>query len=233
MTDMHSHILPGVDDGSRNLEESIAMLRAEAAQGIGHVIATPHFDARYDDPERFLARREGAAEALRREMEKYPELPRISLGAEVRYFRGISDWDDLSRLTVGGKRAVLIEMMPQPWPESALQELSDIWHKQGLVPVIAHIERYIGPFGSRKLMTRLEKMPVKIQASASFFLERRTALQAVRMLKHGRIHLLGSDCHNMTTRKPDLGEAIRRIQRNLGPIALERIGRYEKQILEE
>ena len=55
--DFHSHILPGVDDGSRSVEESLEMLRAVARQGIGTVVATPPFYANHDTPERFLRRR--------------------------------------------------------------------------------------------------------------------------------------------------------------------------------
>ena len=63
--DFHSHILPGIDDGSRNVEESIALLRKEAEQGITHVIATPHFYPQHDTPERFLKRRNEAETVLR------------------------------------------------------------------------------------------------------------------------------------------------------------------------
>ena len=55
--DFHSHILPGIDDGSASVEQSIAMLRMEAEQGIDHVVATPHFYPQYDTPEHFLRKR--------------------------------------------------------------------------------------------------------------------------------------------------------------------------------
>ena len=63
--DFHSHILPGIDDGSRSVEESIALLQKEAEQGISHVVATPHFYPQLDTPERFLKRRAEAEAALR------------------------------------------------------------------------------------------------------------------------------------------------------------------------
>ena len=88
--DAHSHILPGIDDGSKSLERSIEMLKMEARQGIDHVIATPHFYAKYDDPDKFLQRRAAAERELRAEMVKIPGLPSLSVGAEVYYFRGMS-----------------------------------------------------------------------------------------------------------------------------------------------
>ena len=86
MVDFHSHILPAVDDGSRNAAESLAMLRCEAEQGIRHVVATPHFYIRHDRPEDFLARRSRAGAELLRERDRHPDLPEITLGAEVHFF---------------------------------------------------------------------------------------------------------------------------------------------------
>ena len=83
MTDLHSHILPGMDDGSSCPEESLAMLAMEAAQGITLVAATPHFDPRTDEPQAFLERRALAEAALRGAMGADPRLPRLILGAEV------------------------------------------------------------------------------------------------------------------------------------------------------
>ena len=115
LTDFHSHILPGVDDGSRSVEQSLQMLRAEADQGIMRIVATPHFYARHDDPDRFIRRRNAAAAALQKDMEDHPGFPQIVLGAEVHYFPGISESEHLSKLTIEGTDYVLIEMPTPPW----------------------------------------------------------------------------------------------------------------------
>ena len=115
--DFHSHILPGVDDGSKSVEESLELLRMEAQQGIRHVLATPHFYASHDTPERFLKRRAAAWEKLRAAMANEPGLPEVTLGAEVYYFNGISDSDVLKELTIGKKRFILIEMPLPPWTD--------------------------------------------------------------------------------------------------------------------
>ena len=230
VTDFHSHILPGIDDGSASVEESIAMLRMEAEQGIGHVVATPHFYANYDTPERFLRRRAEAESLLRQELLKHPELPRISVGAEVYFFSGISDSDMLNRLTIGEKRCILIEMPHAPWTTSMYRELEGIWVKQGLMPIIAHIDRYIGPFRTFGIPERLAELPVMVQANAEFFLERRTSRMALRMLREDRIQLLGSDCHNLRSRKPNLGEAVNLIERKLEPEVLERVNACGEEV---
>lgn len=231
MTDFHSHILPGIDDGSANVEQSVAMLRLEGEQGIGLVVATPHFHAQLDDPEAFLRRRAESEGLLRRELEKHPGLPDFITGAEVAFFRGMSEWEFLPELTIGDSGHILVEMPPAPWPEEYFRELEAIRMKRGICPVIAHIDRYIAPLRTFGLPGRLMRMPLLVQANSSFFLEKRTASMAMKMLKADQIHLLGSDCHNLTSRRPNLGAALKRIGEKLGPGGLNRIQEYERQIL--
>lgn len=231
VTDFHSHVLPGVDDGSVSVEESLAMLRLAAQQGIRRVVATPHFYPRYDDLDRFLERRDRAMERLQGAMGADIELPEIVLGAEVYFFRGMSESDQLSRLTIEGKNYLLIEMPASPWAEDMYLELEQIWTRQGILPIVAHIDRYIRPLRTYGIPERLSQMPVLVQANAEFFINKRTAGMALRMLNADRIHLLGSDCHNMTTRTPNLDAAVQCIRSRLGPAALQRIKGYEQEIL--
>ena len=231
LIDFHSHILPGIDDGSKTLEMSIRMLRMEAQQGIGHVVATPHFYPQYDTPERFLRRRAAAEIALREEMQKHTDLPALSVGAEVYYFSGISDSEGISQLTIDQKRCILIEMPSSSWTEAMYRDLEGLYVKRGLIPIVAHIDRYIGRFSNHGILNRLERLPVLIQANAEFFLERHTSSLALRMLKKNRIHLLGSDCHDLTSRKPSLQDAVALINRRLGGDALEGILACQRDVL--
>ena len=229
--DFHSHILPGVDDGSRSVEESLEMLRAEARQGIGTVVATPHFYANHDTPERFLRRRAAAWEMLQTAMAQEAGLPEVIPGAEVYYFSGISDSDQLHRLTTGQKRYIMLEMPTVPWTQNMYREMENIYTKHGITPIIAHIDRYISPLRHRQILDRLEELPVLVQANSDFFLRPMTAPLALRMLKEKRIHLLGSDCHNCSTRKPELGRAIEKIEKHLGASALEHLRFFEETVL--
>lgn len=222
IADMHSHILPAIDDGSSCLEESIELLRLEAQQGVTHVVATPHFYARQDRLDRFLARRARAEEKLRREMEKFPGLPQLSIGAEVEFFSGMSQSDGISDLTIDGKSCILVEMEELPWTDAVFRELERLHRDRGLTPIIAHVERYLTPWRNRHLDKLLE-MPVLIQCNASFFLDRSTRSRAMRMLKNQQVHLLGSDCHNLAHRPPRLGSAVALIRQQLGQTPLERI----------
>lgn len=229
--DFHSHILPGIDDGSASIQESIAMLKMEVAQGIGHVIATPHFYAQYDTPAHFLARRAEAEERLREEMEKHSGLPTLSVGSEVLFFSGMRHSDLLSELTIGENRCILIEMPNSPWTNTMYRELEEIQSRQGLIPIVAHVDRYLRPFRTYHIPERLEELPVLVQANANFFLHAKTRRLALKMLREDRIHLLGSDCHNTTTRIPNLEDAVDVIDRHLGGEAIERIQFYQNTAL--
>lgn len=231
VTDFHSHILPGIDDGSRTVAESLEMLRMEAAQGIRNVVATPHFYPRQDSPETFLRRRAEAWEKLEAAMADVPGLPEIHMGAEVYYFPGISDCDALSQLTIGENRCILLEMPYTVWNDSMYREIEGIAEKQGLTPVIAHVDRYIRPFRTHGVPERLMELPVLVQANASFFRNTGTRRMALRMLHRGQIHVLGSDCHDRKLRAPDLAEAVWIIREKLGPEALEWIRAYERDII--
>ena len=229
--DFHAHILPRMDDGSGSVEESMAMLALSREQGIGHVVATPHFRASRDTLEGFLEKRSRREDALREEMAKNGNLPRLSVGAEVLYFRGISECDFLDKLTISGKRCILIEFPPAPWPETVYRELEQIRTRQGLTPVIAHIDRYIRPFRTHGIPKRLSRLPVLVQANAEFFLEKATTGMALRMLKKDQIQLLGSDCHNLTSRKPNLGAALEKLRQQLGDGMVEEISVLASEIL--
>lgn len=231
LRDFHSHILPGIDDGSGSIAESLELLRLEAAQGVTQVVATPHFYPRYDNPAHFLARRNEAAENLRRAMPAGEKLPEIILGAEVYYFPGMSESEALPQLTIGGKGCILIEMPPPPWTEAMYRELERIYTRQNLLPVIAHVDRYISPLRTFGIPARLEELPVLVQANASFFLSRKTAAFALRLLRADRIHVLGSDCHNLVDRLPNLGAAADVILRRCGGETIARIREHETDIL--
>lgn len=232
MTDFHTHILPGIDDGSRSAEESLTMLRAETAQGIRRVVLTPHFYPWKDSPKAFLEKRDAAQQDLMRALAECPDadkLPRLSFGAEVHYFDGISQAEALPELAIDSKRCVLIEMPQGVWSERMYRELEAIHTERGLLPVLAHLERYLLPLTAGGVLKKLAALPVFTQVNASFFLQRSTRHKALKMLETGNIHLLGSDCHNTSGRAPNLGDALAVITNAADGRVLERIqSRCEK-----
>jgi protein-tyrosine phosphatase len=211
--DFHTHVLPGIDDGSCNVEESIALLQMEAQQGIRHVIATPHFYANDESVDAFLKRRRASYENLLVQLP--PDAPAILLGAEVKYYPGISRLADLKRLRIAGSRLLLLEMPMNTWTESVIQELIELSGKSGIRIVLAHIERYLRLQRS-DVWERLREHGILMQTNASFFTTLSTKRKAMALLKGDYIHFLGSDCHNLTSRPPQIGKAFEVIQKKLG-----------------
>ena len=231
--DFHTHILPAIDDGSKSVEESIALLKEEKAQGIDIVVVTPHFYPQHDRPEKFLARRKRAYDALVEEIEPDDNLPHIIQGAEVYYFNGIGQWEGLRDFTIENTKYVLLEMPMTKWTDRMYDDIADIYRSQGLIPIIAHLDRYINIFNVKGIVSRLESLNVIIQANASFFTNKSTRKLALNLFKNYGINILGSDCHNMETRKPNLREAVDIIVNQLGESYVEQINLTEDKILSE
>lgn len=230
MVDFHTHILPKIDDGSKSTEESLAMLRAEWEQGVEEVVLTPHFYPQMDDPHEFLERRQASFERLQEAIGD-ETLPKLRLGAEVYFYHGMSNSEVLKELVISGTRCILVEMPNSPWTERMYMELADIYNKLDIIPVVAHIDRYIRPLRTYGIPKKLTLLPVLVQASSSFFTTSGTRRLALKLLKEDKIHLLGSDCHNMSSRAPALGKALEVIEKSLGESVIRRINKLEQQVL--
>jgi len=163
--------------------------------------------------------------------EKQGEMPQLKLGAEVYYFNGIGSWEGLCDLAIEGTDYVLVEMPFAKWSDRMYDELDGIYRNLGLVPIIAHIDRYINVFTAKKVMERLSELKVAIQANAEFFNDRKTRSLALKLLKNSDINILGSDCHNLTERQPNLAVAEEIILEKLGQEAINSINLAENMIL--
>ena len=230
MIDFHSHILPGIDDGSKSVKMSLQMLSAMRDQSIDTVIATSHFYATQRSPRRFLERREQAWDLLAPELPD--SAPDIILGAEVLYFPGISHMAELPQLCFEGTNILLLEMPFDSWTEYCIREVRELARSGEFTILLAHIERYY------------YKQPVSVwddflsegvlmQSNADFFLPFRARRKALKLLREGRIHLLGTDAHNTSARAPRMAEAVAMIRKHLGPDPLREIDRLGEKLLWE
>ncbi|HEU4799746.1 MAG TPA: CpsB/CapC family capsule biosynthesis tyrosine phosphatase [Gemmatimonadales bacterium] len=141
MIDLHSHLLPGVDDGSRSVRQSVAVLRDLAAAGITDLCLTPHFNA--------SAAERGLPQAHHRAFDELlaaaPEAPRLHRGAEVMLDRPLTpaaaDRAVAAGVTLGGSHFMLVEfprLVPRDTVHTALKQVAGL----GLTPLLAHPERY-------------------------------------------------------------------------------------------
>lgn len=206
MIDFHSHILPGMDDGPHDLATCLGMLRSSFLQGVDAMVSTSHFYANEEYPEDFLKRRKNAAgqlqEAMLMSLDVYPK---VILGAEVLYFPGISEAEGIERLCVGNSRSILIEPPMASWSEDMLDEIQQLGYNYDLIPVIAHLDRYMTMLKDQTLLERVRKRDLVVQVNGTYFLNPKTQEMAFKHLKAGKIQLIGSDCHNMDSRLPNLG----------------------------
>ena len=230
MIDWHNHVLPEMDDGSHSVAESVTMMQAQADQGITTVVATPHFYANDESVESFLKRRTLAATKLS-EQWRAGNMPALRLGAEVRYYPGISRMKELAALCIEGSPLLLLEMPMGRWTESMVRELIAMSGKDGICLVLAHIDRYWS-LQSREVWNRLLENGILMQTNASFFSGFMTRRKALTLLTEGFIHVLGSDCHNMTSRPPQLGRALDVIQKRLGADYIDQMNEYGYSLLD-
>lgn len=207
MIDFHSHILPEMDDGSESVEMSLAMLRESKRQGVDLICSTSHFYADEEDPASFLRRRSEAYGRLAAAMENPKEYPRILLGAEVLYFPGISVAEEVRGLMLKGTLFLLVEPPMMQWSDTMLDEVEDCGKTFHCIPVIAHIDRYMRILDDYTLFDRIRGRKLLIQVNASFFIHRDTRDFALECLQEDRFQMIGSDCHNMDDRCPNMGDA--------------------------
>ena len=243
--DFHTHILPGIDDGSRDEAMTEALLREEAAQGVTLVTATPHFYPNRISVDRFLSRREAAlesTEAIRRKADG--SLPEIVCGAEVYYFQGIGKAKDIRRTAVG-EQTLLLEMPFEQWTESMVRDVKDL-QEQGLTVVLAHIERYPEFQRKKECWEKLMESGVIKQLNAGSFLKKsgpggsgllsgfvrgKKRIQfCLDFLRDHEETIIGTDCHNLEGRRPKLREAREVIRDALGAERLERIDRLTEML---
>jgi protein-tyrosine phosphatase len=188
--DLHSHLLPAVDDGSRSVEQSVKVLQQMALRGVTDVCLTPHTQARWAEagPTEAHHRAFGALLALA------PARPRLHRGAEVMLDRPITRPVAIARnLTLGGSRYILVEfprLVAFDIASSALSNVLDV----GLVPVLAHPERY--SCCSVDAVRRWRALGAKMQVDSTTLLAASARGQRARQLiSHGLGDILAGDNH--------------------------------------
>ena len=228
--DFHSHILPAIDDGSRDVKTSIEMLQMSSAQRIAVMIATPHFYPMHDRVEDFLQRRNEAHERLQSCLTA--DMPKIILGAEVAFFKGISRADKLEAMTVENTKLLLLEMPFAPWSDEDIEEVRILAENRGFTVMLAHVERYFSIRENRKKMQELLRLPVIVQINSGSLLDWKKREKIVRMFQDGQAHVLGSDCHGVFRRSPNLLAGREVLKKRLGQDILDDIDQTGYRLLQ-
>lgn len=220
MTDLHTHILPGIDDGAKSVEESLAMLRMERSQGVDTVVLTPHFYRDRENPKRFLRRRQESAAVLARRVlalseQEREELPQMLLGAEVAWWPNMADWEELPEMCIGDTKNLLLELPFTPWNDQMIYQLHELFGRTGITPIIAHLERYLKNQRPEYIQEVLG-LGVPIQISADILTRPFARGGAMNLLRQGQDYVVASDCHDCVKRPPNMVAAINFLRKKLG-----------------
>lgn len=211
MIDIHTHILPGIDDGSKSVCETTKMLETMKSFGVDKVVATPHFYGEIDTIDNFLENRRTAYESI---IDYVPDGMEIILGAEV-----FLDYElhkkDVRKLAIGNTDYLLLEMPYGRWEPWVFDEIFKISINHNLEIIIAHLDRYLD-IVSNENIKQLLKMGVKYQINVNDLGGFLRKSNAINLMKSGTAHFIGSDCHNMEQRPPCMGYAVNKIKSKIG-----------------
>lgn len=215
LTDLHCHILPGIDDGSKSVEMSVQMVQKEYEDGVRRIALTSHFDGNSGDLDAFLIARKEAFESLKEALQQ-SDFPmdeiKFKLGAEVMFSPKLLEYD-VSPLCLEGTNVLLIELPTMYKPYYLTETMYSLVGK-GYQLLLAHVERYDYLMNDLDLLTEWVENGILVQANSRSFVEKTEyRKQLIKMTKQGLVHVLSSDAHNMERRKPTLLEGITAINK--------------------
>ena len=205
--DIHSHILPGMDDGSRSIGQTVRMLEIAVSEGITTMIATPHNMPGKGCPPGRVVRRKVAE--LQRAVEEEGIPLEIVAGTEYYYREEVLDiLEDGDAVTLGDSDCVLVEFEPlaeRNYIRNALRNILSLGYK----PVIAHVERYAKVMEDTSVLYDMRKNGILVQVNAMSVTgdNGRQAKKDVRgLLKKGLVDFVGTDAHSDGRRAPFMGK---------------------------
>lgn len=215
MIDLHSHILPGLDDGASTWEDSLEMARLAVEDGIRTMVASPHL---------FQHRAVNLSEVNYKEAilakisEFKQQLEAAGLDLEILpgcdfplSFEGLQLLENNQILTINdGKRYLLLEFPDSSIPP-ATEDICFRLNSKGIIPIITHPERHLIFQEMPKKLQRLIELGCLVQLTAAGLtggFGRQVARAAQEMLRNGYCHILASDAHNPRSRPPLLSKAL-------------------------
>lgn len=219
LLDIHSHILPAVDDGAKSIEDTLVLLEKMHSQGITHVIATPHFYPNDDTIEEFRNRVTKATNLLNK---RYNKAPKIIIGCELFYFTGISKSELIKEFTLGKSKYILLEPNPFLINKTFISELLYLRDELGLIPIIPHIERYYKSTGYKDFLKFIKEHKILCQVNAGSFFEKHYNRALQKLFKNGIVTFVATDTHSLN-RPPLLSAALEETQKRFGENEKERI----------
>lgn len=213
-SDIHTHILYGVDDGAKDLKDSMELITEEWEQGVNRIIMTPHYGPKFGSPDKKLL--ENRFAVIQEEARKYYPDMELYLGSELYYQRDtIQDLKEGKALTLAGSKYILVEFGVSDSYSKILQAIQDFIYA-GYLPIIAHVERYEAVRQHLDRAKELVKTGAYLQINASSFLGgflNKTTAFCNKLLKEDLVYFIASDCHDLKNRCPNIAEGLKAAQK--------------------
>lgn len=222
--DIHSHILPGIDDGSKSMDMTMEMIDEAYSQGVRIMVATPHYYPGHKNQSKEHIERV-YAEVLSKVKEKYSDFT-LLLGNEIYYKDEVVErLKNREIFTIADTRYILLEfsvMAEYRYIHDAVRKCVN----NGYYPILAHIERYRCLYKNEENVSELIKTGAYMQINAEnfkqgFLVSGRS--YCLKLLQNKMIHFIGSDCHNMDERRPNFGQAVNYLKPKTGNDILNKI----------
>ena len=217
ITDIHCHVLSGVDDGAHDTEQSLEMLRFMRSEGIRNVILTPHYHAGYVEPDVDLINARFRKLCRHKEQDWSLADMRLYLGCEIYYYPSIISWLEEGRvLSLAGSDYVLLEFGYTMEKRDIYEGITEVVNA-GYRPVIAHVERYEKLVGHVDFVDELISKGAYIQVNCRA-LERGFRIRSFvkKLLREEMVHFLATDAHDMMGRAPEMSKAVSYVSKHFG-----------------
>ena len=212
--DIHTHALFSVDDGARTAEETAAILEKQRLQSVDAMVLTPHFYP-YNETDVDVFMDKISAQFLKLKDIHNNSLPELFLGSEVYMFRGMENVSGLEKLCIGNSRYILLELpydKISPWCINAIIEIN---LKLKLMPILAHIERYVKVDGFKEILALIDDGYALAQVNATPLLHFRTRRPVLKLIKNGFVSFIASDVHSNQTYQ-GINTALAVVEKKLG-----------------
>lgn len=203
--DFHAHFLHGIDDGATDVSTGVAMLSESWNQGTKYILATPHFHYGDADINEEISKRDTALAEIKEYAEANSiKIPHIISGFEVDFKYSLKNDPQIDKLCIEGTNHLLVEMPYNNWKQNDIEALYELT-LMGIKPVIAHVDRYYRCFGDEIFdvfdLDAVFQMNCKVMetiAGRNF---------VKKIMKAGKVCVMGTDMHNLTTRTCNIQKA--------------------------
>ncbi len=229
IVDFHTHILDGIDDGAKNIDESIELIKEEINQGVNTIVLTPHFYPETDDYQTFLLQRKNTYQQLKNKVKEEALPIQLILGAEIKFSPKLLDLD-LLPFCIANTNFLLIEFSMSHfhnWTKDVFFQLQS----KGFHPIIAHAERYTNlPTSS---LLELVQAGAFVQINTSSILRPQTYKKVKQLIKQNLVHTYGTDTHSIEKRPPTHKQAFELLAISFGEKHITDTSRWTNDILND